>query len=103
MTIGRTQAEVLHEAAATLFQYAIKCDAESVAIKRMQHIEPAGGRTFERAALEAEQRFGLRAGEHLVGGNVPVPNHVAGARQRQRATLDVGDNAVRDAAGKSVL
>ena len=47
--------------------------------------------------------LGLRAGEDLVGGDVPVPDHVAGAGERERAALDVGDDAVRDAAGEGVL
>ncbi len=47
--------------------------------------------------------LGLRAGEHLVGGNVPIPDHVAGAGQRQRAALHIRDDAVGDAAGKRVL
>ena len=45
--------------------------------------------------LRPSSCFGLRAGEDLVGGHVPVPDHVAGAGQRQRAALDVGDDAVR--------
>ena len=39
----------------------------------------------------------------LSADDVPVPDHVAGAGQRQRAALDVGDDAVGDAAGEGVL
>ena len=54
--------------------------------------------------LRPEQAFGLRAGEHLVGGDVPVPDQVARAGQRQRAALDVGDHAGGGAAaGEGVL
>ena len=69
----------------------------------MQHVEPFGRRAVQRSGLEAERRLGFGAGEDLVGGNVPVPDHVAGAGQRQRAALDVGDDAVRHAAGEGVL
>ena len=103
VAVGRAQAEVLHQPAAALLQHAVERGAEAVAVERMQHVEPARRRAFERAALEPEQRLGLRAGEHLVGGDVPVPDHVAGAGQRQRAALDVGDDAVGDAAGEGVL
>ena len=103
MPVRRAQAEVLHQAAAALLQHTVEGGAEAVAVERMQHVEPASGRPFERAALEAEQRLGLRAGEHLVGGHVPVPDHVAGAGQSERAPLDVGDDVVGDAAGEGVL
>ena len=103
MAVGRAQPEILGQAAAPLLDHAVERGAEAVAVERMQHVEPLRRRPFQRAALEAEQVLGLRAGEHLVGGDVPVPDHVAGAGQRQRAALDVGDDAVGDAAGEGVL
>ena len=103
MAVRRAQPEILDQPAAALLEHAVERGAEAVAVERMQHVEPARRRAFERAALEAEQRLGLGAGEDLVGGDVPVPDHVAGAGQRERAALDVGDDAVRDAAGEGVL
>ena len=103
MAVGGAQAEILGEAAAPLLHHAVERGAEAVAVERMQHVEPARGRAFQRAALEAEHVLGFRAGVDLVGGDVPVPDHVAGAGQRQRAPLDVGDDAVGDAAGEGVL
>ncbi len=103
MAVGRAQPEVLGQPSAALLQHAVEHGAEAVAVERMQHLEPARRRSFERAALEAEQRLGLRAGEDLVGRDVPVPDHVAGAGQRERAALDVGDDAGGHAAGKGVL
>ena len=103
MAVRRAQAEILRQPPAPLLQHAVERRAETVAVERVQHVEPARRRAFERAALEAEQRFGLRAGEHLVGGDIPVPDHVAGAGQRQRAALDVGDDAGGDAAGEGML
>ena len=47
--------------------------------------------------------LGLGAGIDLVGGDVPVPDHVAGAGQRECAALDIGDDAVRDTAREGVL
>ena len=99
----RAQAEILHQAPAPLFDHAVERGAETVAVERMQHLEPGRGRAFERAALEAEEMFGLGAGEDLVGGDVPVPDHVARAGQRQRAALDVGDDAVGDRAREGML
>ena len=103
MPVRRAQAEILGQPAAPLFQDGIERCAESIPVERMQDVEPARRRSFERPALQSEQGLGLRAGEDLVGGDVPVPDHVAGAGERQRAALDVGDDAVGDAAGKGVL
>ena len=83
--------------------HAVERGAEAVAVERMQHLEPVRGRAVQRSALEPEHRLGFRAGEDVVGGDVPVPDHVAGAGQRQRAALDVGDDALRHAAGEGVL
>ena len=103
MAVGRAQPEILAEAAAPLLHHAVERGAEAVAVERMQHLEPVRRRSFQRAALEAEQLFGFRAGVDLVGGDVPVPDQVAGAGQRERAALDVGNDAVGDAAGEGVL
>ena len=103
MAVIGAQPEILVEAAAALLDDAVERGAEAVAVEVMQHVEPQRRRAFQRAALEAEDMFGFRAGEDLVGGHVPVPDHVAGAGQRQRAAFDVGDEAVGDAAGKGML
>ncbi len=103
MTLRRAQTEVLHQPAAALLEHAIEGRAEAVAVERMQHIEPARRRPFERAALQAQQLLGLRAGVDAVRRHVPVPDHVARAGQRQRAPLDIGDDVVGDAAGEGVL
>ena len=97
------QAEILREAAAPLLDRVVERGAEAVAVERVQHVEPARGRAFQRAALQAQNVLGFRAGEHFVGGHVPIPDHVAGARQRERAPFDVRHDAVRDAAGEGVL
>ncbi len=103
MPVGRAQAEILHQPSAALIQHAVERGTETILIERMQHFEPLGGRAFQRAALEAEQALGFRARVHLVRRHVPVPDQIARAGQRQRATLDVGDDAAGDAAGESVL
>jgi len=103
MAVGAAQAEVLAQTAAALIEHAVEHGAEAVAVKRMQHVEPARRGALERAALEPQQGLRLRAGENLVARHVPVPDHVAGAGQRERAPFHVGDDAVRDAAGKGVL
>ena len=104
VAVGRAQPEILHQPAAALVEHAVERGAEAVLVERMQHFEPFRRRAFQRAALQAEQALGLGAGEHLVGGDVPVPDQVARAGQRQRAALDVGDDAGRRAAaGEGVL
>jgi hypothetical protein len=104
VAVGRAQPEILHQPAAALVEHAVERGAKTVLVERMQHLEPFGGRAFQRAAFEAEQAFGLGAGEDLVGGDVPVPDQVARAGQRQRPALDVGDHAGGGAAaGEGVL
>ena len=103
VAVGGAHAEILRDAAAPLLEHAVERGAEAVAVELMQDVEPLGGRAVERSVLEPERGFGFGAGEDLVGGNVPVPDHVAGAGERQRAALDVGDDAAGHAAGKGVL
>jgi hypothetical protein len=103
VSVAGSQPEILGEPAAPLFDDAVEGGAEAVTVERMQHFKPGRRRSFQRAALEAEYVFGFRASEHLVGGDIPVPDQVAGARERERAAFDVGNDAVRDAASKGVL
>ena len=78
-------------------------------LQRMQHLEPARGRAFQRAALEAEQRLGLRACEDAVGRDVPVPDHVArDIEDDQEAdpgnpVVAVEDAGERSAVGRQVV
>ena len=103
MAVGGAQAEILVETSAPLLHRAVERGAEAVAVERMQHLEPCRRRSFQRAALEAEQLFGFRAGVDLVGGDIPIPDQIAGASQCERAAFDVGHDAVGNAAGESVL
>ena len=103
MPVGRAHAEILRDASAPLLDDAVEGSAEAVAVERMQDFEPVGRSPVERAALEAEHRFGFRAGEDAIGGDVPVPDHVAGAGQRQRAAFHVRHDALRHAAREGVL
>ena len=82
------------EATAALVEHAVEGCPEAILIERMQHFQPARGRTFQGAAFEAEQRFGLGTGEDLVGGDVPVPDQIAGAGERQRAAFHIRDDAL---------
>ena len=100
VAVGRAQAEILHQPAAALVEHAVERGAETVLVERMQHFQPFCGGAFQRAALQAEQLLGLGAGKHLVGGDVPVPDQIAGAGQRQRAAFDVGDDAGGGAAAR---
>ena len=103
VAVGGSQPEILGKSAAPLLDHAIERRAETVAIKRVQHLEPRRRRSFQRAALEAKHVLGFRTGENLVGGDIPVPDQIAGAGKRERAALDVGNNAVRDPARERML
>ena len=103
MPIGRAHAEILRHAATPLFEHAVERGAEAVAVEMMQDLEPFRRRSLQRSALEPQHGLGLAAGEDMIGRDVPVPDHVAGARQRQCSPFDVGDNAVGDAARKGML
>ena len=59
MAVRRAQAEILHQAAAALVEHAVERGAEAVLVERMQHLQPFCGGAFQRAALQAEQRFGF--------------------------------------------
>ena len=58
-------------------QEAVQRQRVAVAIERMQHIEPAGGRPLERAALQAQLAFDRLAAVHFVGQHVPVEDRLA--------------------------
>ena len=103
MAVGRAQPKILDQPAATLLQNAVECGAEAVAVLRMQDVEPARRRRLQRAALDAQKMLGLGAGEDLVDGDVPVPDHVAGAGERERAAFDVGHDRRGGAARECVL
>ena len=60
VAVGGAHAEILRDAPASLLEHAVERGAEAVAVELMQHVEPLGRRTVERAGLEAERRFGLR-------------------------------------------
>src|SRR5436190_22885188 len=59
MTIGGAQPKVLIEPAPALLDDTVEHRAEPIAVKRMQHFQPARSRALERAALEPEQRLGF--------------------------------------------
>src|SRR5215475_7166253 len=103
MAVRRAQAEVLHQATAPLLQHAVERGAKAVAVERVQNLEPVRGRPLEGAAPETEEMLGLRAGENPVGGDVPVPDQIAGAGERERAPFDVRYDAVRDTTRERVL
>ena len=103
MAVERAQAEFQEQPPAALVEHAVERRAEAVAVERMQHFQPVGGRAAERAALQPEHRLGLGRGEHPVVRHVPVPDHVARAGQRERAALDVRDDRNRSAAREGML
>ena len=103
MAVERAQAEFQEQPPAALVEHAVERRAEAVAVERMQHFEPVGGRAAQRAALQAEHRLGLGRGEHPVVRHVPVPDHVARAGQGERPSLDVGDDRNRSAAREGML
>ena len=98
------QAEVEMDAPAPLFQHRIEAGAVAVAIKGMQHVEPAGSGAIKRSGAHAQRLFRLVADVDVIGHHIPVEDDVARARQGQGLALDVGDRALHDApARKGVL
>ncbi len=94
MAVLGAQPQFLDDAAAAVLEHAVERHAEAVAVGLMQMIEPAGGRGLQRAALEAEQLVDLRAHVDEIAVHVPIPDHVAGAGDGERAALEVGDDAL---------
>jgi len=103
MAVGRSHPKILGDAAAPLLDDAVQRCAKAIAVKRMHHFKPVRGRTVERSALEAKRGFGLRAGENAIGGDIPIPDHIAGAGQRQSTALHVRHDPLRKPAGERVL
>ena len=59
VAVSSPQAKVLQQPAAPLLKHRIQCGAETIAILRMQHVQPLRGRALERAAAETEQLLGF--------------------------------------------
>ena len=89
------EAEILGDAPAAQLDRGIEDRLEAVAVGGVEDLEPVAGRALQRAARQAEEILGLRAGEDAVALHVPVPDDVAGAGQRQRPPLGVADRALR--------
>ena len=66
VTVLGSEAEILRNPAAPLFDDGVECRLEAVAIGWMEDFQPVAGRAFERAALEAEQVFRVGAGMDAV-------------------------------------
>jgi len=88
--VGAAQPDIMADTTRALLQHALERRREAVAIKRMENVEPARGRAFQSAALEAELRFDLAADVDLVGGHIPVEDRIAAAGHGERAPLTVG-------------
>ena len=97
MAVGGAQAEEVRDATAALLQHGVERGAVALPVEAVQQVEPARGRAFEAAALEAQLVLDLRADVDAVGVDVPVEDDVARARQRQGLALRVGDRAVAEA------
>ena len=98
MSVRSAQTEIVIDPARALMQEPVQRERVAVAIERMQHIEPAGRRPLERAALQAQLALDRLAAGHFVGQHVPVEDRFARSGHRQRAPLGVGA-AVHGAAG----
>ena len=97
-------AEFLRDAAAPVIDDGVERSAETVAVEDVDEVEPAARRAVERAALHPEKRIRVGADIDAVGGHVPVPDDVAGARQGQGLALGVGQEPGREGtAGEGVL
>ena len=97
MPIPVAQAEIEMDAPAPLLQHRIEAGAVAVAIKGVEHVEPAGGRAIERAGAHAQGLLRLVADVDVVGHHIPVEDDVASAGEGEGLALDVGDRALHDA------
>ena len=91
MTVFRPQAEILGDAAAAELDRGIERGLEAVAVAGMEDLQPVARRPLERSAAKAEEILRFRAGVDAVAQHVPVPDDVAGAGQRQGASLGLAD------------
>src|SRR5260370_39229927 len=103
MAVRSAQAKILRHAASPLFDHAVERRTETVAVVRVDDVHPLRRGAVKGAALDAEYGFGFRTREHLVGCDIPVPDQIAGARERQHPALDIADDPLRDASGERML
>ena len=54
----------------------------------------ADARAATIAALQAEEMLELRRDMNAVGAHIPIPHHVAGAGDRERAAFEIGAKSV---------
>ncbi len=91
MAIRAAQAQVMVDPARPLMQEPVERQRVAVAVERMENVEPAGGRSVERAALEAELTFERFRAADLVADDIPVEHRFARTGHRKGAPLRVGD------------
>ena len=104
MAVRGAKAKVHRNAPAPLLKHGVEAGAIAVAVKGMQHVEPASSWSLQRAAPQAKALFGLVAYENAICRNVPIEHDVARANEGQSATLRIAHRAMADAAAcKSVL
>jgi hypothetical protein len=97
-------AELMVEPALAVLQEHVQRRAKTVAVVRMQTRQPVARRAVHDAGREAELDGDVGDGDDAVACHVPVPDRVAGARQRQRLALEIGEQPLAvGAAGKGVL
>ena len=76
----------------------------TIAVERMQDVQPTRRRAFERPSRQAQPGLEVATDVNLVGADVPVENHVPAAGHSERAPFGVGSpGAQGSAAGKGAL
>ena len=89
VAVRAAESQLVVDASGALVQEPVEREGIAVAVERMQHVEPARGRSLERAALEAELALERVAAADLVVDHVPVEDRLARSRHRQRPSLSV--------------
>ena len=87
-----------------MLQHGVEAGAIAVAVKRVEHVEPARRRPFQRAAPQSQTLLRLRTHIDAVGRHVPIEYDVARAHQRQGSAFRIRHRAVgKTTAGEGVL
>ncbi|MNS55021.1 hypothetical protein D3C72_878430 [compost metagenome] len=104
MPVFGANAEFVVEAALAMVEQHVERRLEPVAIVRMQARQPVARSAMHGAGFQPQPVGNIGRGDDAVARYIPIPDRITAARQRQRLTLEVGEQALLiGAAGEGVL
>ena len=104
VAVFRTDAELMVDAAATMFQNDIQNGPEPIAVIGVDARQPVACRAEQAAGRKTQLLADIRYRHNTIAGNIPVPDNIAGPRQSQRLALQVREQTVvMRTAGKGML